>query len=227
MQHPAVAKDEERAEKSREMNGDGVEALATLPAKNDCDGGAVWQDAGIPLTTPDARVPRKDARRAGPAYQGHAMADRDLLDRAFHRVLLTFIERGSAPHYTELARDFGLAPEAGRTLLHDLMAAGIPAWLHPSTELIASFAPFNNLPTHYCVSVDGERKWYAQCGFEAAAMCWIFPGKTVVVEAPCLDCGEPLRLTMRDGEVLAAEPETMVGYVSLPPKEWAQDLAFA
>ena len=42
------------------------------------------------------------------------------------------------------------------------MACGIPAWLFPDTDLIASFAPFNNLPTHYRLSVAGEGKGYAQ-----------------------------------------------------------------
>ena len=155
------------------------------------------------------------------------MATTEALDRAFHLVLQGFVERGTGLHYTELARQMGRTPEEGRTLMHDLMASGIPAWLHPSTELIASFAPFNALPTHYRITVDGKSNGYVQCGFEVLAVSWLFPGRTVRVDAPCLDCGEPLHVTMRDGELLEAEPKGLVGYVSLPMREWRPDLAFA
>ena len=79
-----------------------------------------------------------------------------------------------------------------------------------------SVAPFNNLPTQYRISIDGEHKWFAQCGFEALAVRWLFPGKTVRMDAPCLDCGQPMAIVMRDEQVLSVEPETIVGY-SLTP----------
>ncbi|MCH8224490.1 MAG: hypothetical protein IIC97_01340 [Chloroflexi bacterium] len=44
------------------------------------------------------------------------------------------------------------------------------------------------------------------------AVRWLFPGKTVRVDALCLDCGEPLSVEMRDEEVLSVQPDTMVGY---------------
>ena len=45
-------------------------------------------------------------------------------------------------------------------------------------------------------------------------MRWLFPSKTIRVEAPCLDCGEPMVVEMRDEEILLVEPDTMVGYTS-------------
>jgi hypothetical protein len=42
------------------------------------------------------------------------------------------------------------------------MAAGIPGWLHPSTDYIASFAPFNNLPTQYRITIERQQKWFGQ-----------------------------------------------------------------
>ena len=65
-------------------------------------------------------------------------------------------------------------------------------WLHPETDYIASFPPLNNLPTQYRISVRGEQRWFAQCGFEATSVTWLFPGETVRVDAPCLDCGDPM-----------------------------------
>ncbi len=43
-------------------------------------------------------------------------------------------------------------------------------------------------------------------------MRWLFPGKTVRVDAPCLDCGEPIAIEMRDDQLLSAQPEGIVGY---------------
>ena len=90
------------------------------------------------------------------------MADTKTLDRVFHSVMQRFINAGQAPHYTELAADLGVTVEEGRRLLHDLMDAGIPAWLHQGTDYVVSFAPFNNLPTQYRISVDGRQSWFAQ-----------------------------------------------------------------
>jgi hypothetical protein len=89
------------------------------------------------------------------------------------------------------------------------------------------FAPFNNLPTQYRVSVEGEQRWFAQCGLESLAMTWMFPGKVVTVNAPCLDCGKPLRVDLLDGVIQRADPEDIAFYVDLPIKKWYGNLPFA
>ena len=43
-------------------------------------------------------------------------------------------------------------------------------------------------------------------------MRWLFPGQTVRINAPCLDCGEPIMVEMHDAQVLAVQPAGMVGY---------------
>lgn len=90
------------------------------------------------------------------------MAEVALLDRAYHYTMQRFIHTGQAPHYTELASSLGLVMEEGKQLLHDLVSSGIPAWLHPETDYLVSFAPFHNLPTQYRISVDGQQRWFAQ-----------------------------------------------------------------
>ncbi len=140
------------------------------------------------------------------------MADLATLDRANVFVLRHFIDTGRAPHYADLARAFSIAPEEGRTLLRELVDSGIPAWQHPGTDYIVSYPPFHSLPTQYRVTVDGEQKWFAQCGLEALAMRWLFPGGTVRIDAPCLDCGERLAVEMRDEQTLLVDPPAMVGY---------------
>ena len=52
--------------------------------------------------------------------------------------------------------------EEGRQTLHNLIATGIPAWLHPDTNYLVSFPPFNVLPNQYRITIRGEQKWFAQ-----------------------------------------------------------------
>jgi hypothetical protein len=144
-------------------------------------------------------------------------------DRTHHFILETFVERGYAPHYTEIANRFGVGPEDGKALLLDLMASGLPMWLYPGTDLIASVAPFNNQPTPYRLSVDGRSSWFGQCGFESLAATWVFPGRALRIDAPCLDCGEPLQVIVRDGVIEGRAPAGIVGYIELPLARWASD----
>jgi hypothetical protein len=91
------------------------------------------------------------------------MTEPTQLDRTFDFITKTFIQRGFAPHYTEIAKEFGVQPDEGKKMLHALIDTGIMSmWLHPGTDLIASFAPFNNLPNQYRITVESEQKWFAQ-----------------------------------------------------------------
>ena len=90
------------------------------------------------------------------------MSEPTALDKTFHIIMKRMVETGQAPHYTELAVELGVSPEEGRKALHELFSAGIPGWLFPNTDFITSFAPFNNLPTQYRITIDGQQKWFAQ-----------------------------------------------------------------
>jgi hypothetical protein len=154
------------------------------------------------------------------------MADPAMLDRTYDVIMRRIIADGRAPHYTEIASEFRVAPDVGLGLLRDLMAVGLPNWLHPHTDLIASFPPFNNLPTQYRLGVGGEWKWFAQCGLEALAACWAFPGRTVEISAPCLDCAQPIEVAVRDGRIERAVPATTRFYVSVPVREWRANIVY-
>ncbi len=84
------------------------------------------------------------------------------LDRTFSFILKRMVETGQAPFYTEIAAESGGSVEEGRKALHDLLRAGIPAWVFPNTSYIVSFAPFNNLPTQYRIAIDGQQKWFGE-----------------------------------------------------------------
>ena len=90
------------------------------------------------------------------------MDKKDLYDRTYNIILTEMVDIGQAPHYTEIATELGVPMEEGRKLLHDLFSQGMAAWLFPDTDYITSFAPFNNLPTQYRITIDGQQKWFGQ-----------------------------------------------------------------
>jgi hypothetical protein len=91
------------------------------------------------------------------------MNEQSTSDKIFHMIMKRMVETGQAPHYTEIASEQGLSMEEGRKAVHALFESpGFPGWLFPGTDYITSFAPFNNLPTQYRVTIDGEQKWFAQ-----------------------------------------------------------------
>ncbi len=151
------------------------------------------------------------------------MADLEALDKAHQYSIQYFVDHGRAPHFSELARQLGISIDEGRQLVHDLVE-DLPAWIHPDTDLIASLAPFNSLPTHFPITVAGEQKWFGQCGLEALAVTWLFPRQTVRIDTPCLDCGDPVAIEMLDGKVTLLEPQATVGYAAQgfrgPPEKW-------
>ena len=90
------------------------------------------------------------------------MSEPTILDKTFHFILRRMIKTGQAPYYTEIAAELGVLPEEGRKTLHELFSRRIPAWLFPGTDYIVSFAPFNNLPTQYRLTIEGQQKWFGQ-----------------------------------------------------------------
>lgn len=90
------------------------------------------------------------------------MENETQMNQCYHFIMQQFVETGRAPHYIELARALQVTPREGRRLLQQLFSSGVPGWLFPNTDLITSFAPFNNLPTQYLLTIRGEQKWYGQ-----------------------------------------------------------------
>ncbi len=141
------------------------------------------------------------------------MADLELLDRGYAAVMHRVVATGQAPHFTELAGELGVDLATAKAVVHELVAV-TPGWVHPGTDHIASFPPFNIQPTQYRVSIDDEQRWFAQCGFEALAVRWLVPGRRVRIDAPCLCCGEPIVVEMLDEQITTVDPVETVGYTS-------------
>jgi hypothetical protein len=151
-----------------------------------------------------------------------------MIQKAYTTILQYFIQHGRAPHYTELARMLGISPSQARELQAATAEAGVACWLVPQTDYVESWAPFYNVPNHHRVTVNGEQKWFGQCGIEALAVRWMFPGKQVRLDTACLDCGEPVTVVMRDEEVIQVDPATAVGHMNNPfsATDWHTNASF-
>ena len=91
------------------------------------------------------------------------MTSTNRMDKTFHIIMKRLVETGQAPHYTEIAAALGVSTEEGRKAVQELFALPMfPGWLYPNTDYITSFPPFNNLPTQYRITIDGQQKWFAQ-----------------------------------------------------------------
>ncbi len=91
------------------------------------------------------------------------MGEPSMLDKTFHIIMKKFVETGQAPHFTEVATALGVSTEEGKKAVHELFSLPMfPGWLFPNTDYITSFPPFNNLPTHYRITIDGHQKWFGQ-----------------------------------------------------------------
>jgi len=91
------------------------------------------------------------------------MAKSKHLNETFHIILEQLIADGKAPNYAQVADKLGVTPREGQELIRKLFSTiGFPGWFEPKTDNIASFAPFNNIPTNYRITIDGEQKWFGQ-----------------------------------------------------------------
>ncbi|MGH7533970.1 MAG: organomercurial lyase, partial [Gemmatimonadales bacterium] len=156
-----------------------------------------------------------------------AMTGPELLAGAYHLLLSELVRSGRALHYTELADVLGMAPSEGLAVQQALTESGIPIFTQAGTDYLAGFTPFSNIPTHCRITVDGEQRWYAICAVEALAVSWLFPDRQVTIDSPCLDCGDPVRIVMRDGAVLELAPATTVVHTNIPAARWSEDWAYA
>lgn len=143
----------------------------------------------------------------------------ELVQTVYTTVMKYFIENGLGPHYTELSAMLDISVEEARLAL--IEAAGhFGCWMSPHTDYIGSFGPFYSMATQYPITVDGEQKWFAQCGFEMWAVRWLFPGKEVRVDTRDLGTGEPMHVTFKDEEILDISHPNMVAHFNKPMWQW-------
>ncbi len=47
------------------------------------------------------------------------------------------------------------------------------------------------------------------------------------IDAPCLDCAEPVHIEMVNGKIRSTKPDTIMGYVAVPFAKWMDRLPYS
>ena len=133
----------------------------------------------------------------------------------------SFVRTGTAPAPAETAAALGLAEEevaAAWRRLHDAHALV----LRPDGSGIRMLNPFSVVETPHRVEAGG-RSWFANCAWDALGIPAALHADGQV-ESACPDCGEPLELEVRGGELVRGA-ELLVHFV-VPARRWWDDIGF-
>jgi hypothetical protein len=131
-----------------------------------------------------------------------------------------FVALGRAPTAQEVAAELGRPVDdvlAGWRRLHEAHALVLAAG---GTE-IRMANPFSAVPTAFRVRAAG-RWWYANCAWDAFGICAAL-GTDGDIEASCPDCGEPLRVAVRDER---PDDESLLFHCLVPARQWWDDIVF-
>lgn len=142
--------------------------------------------------------------------------DIDLRNITYQR----FIQLGSAPSATEIAKATGLSTEAVRSSwrrLHDAHALVLDALMAE----IRMANPFSAVPTQYRVHAGGK-SWYANCAWDAIGICAALhcDGR---IDTVCPDCHETMTLNVRSQQV--DRPELLF-HCLVSAAHWWDDIVF-
>ena len=141
--------------------------------------------------------------------------------RIRNEIYSSFVRTGNAPTPCETARALDLSPDDvadAYRRLHDAHALV----LFPGSTEIKMLNPFSTVETPHRVEA-GDRSWFANCAWDALGI----PGALHVngsVHSACPDCGEPLELEVRGGE-LTRGADLLVHFV-VPARHWWDDIGF-
>ncbi len=144
------------------------------------------------------------------------MKNQPLPQRAYSAIMTHFINTGFAPHYSELAQMLNVTIKEAQQAQRVAVKAAPFCWFIPETDYIHAFAPFSNVPTQYKIRVDGKPNGFALCGPAVFGLRWVFPGQEISVESPCLDCGDLIRVRIRDDEILELNSPDLVCHFNIP-----------
>ena len=147
--------------------------------------------------------------------------DEELLDRNVRAaVYRLFVDRGRAPVAAELSQEIGENParvEASLQRLHDNHILV----LAPGTPYIWMANPFSALPTPYTVTTGGKTFW-ANCIWDGLGIVAML-GAEGSVDSFCPDCAGPLRVEVRDGDLVTSDH---VIHYTVPARKWWDDIGF-
>ncbi len=129
-------------------------------------------------------------------------------------------ETARVPQPPQIAEVLGRSQaEVGDALRQ--LAVGKVLILAPNDGNIWAANPFCAVPSGFRVEAGGKTYWgiciWDSLGIPAAL------GKDAVIRAPCGDCGDPMRLEVRDGELAHSEG---IIHFAVPAHHWWDNIGF-
>ncbi len=132
-----------------------------------------------------------------------------------------FVDIGHAPTRTEIAGQAGVDLDRVNAAVKRL-AEGKALVLQTESGEVLMAEPFSAVPTAFEVRC-GEKGWWGNCIWDALGIPAMLD-QDATIHTSCGDCGEAMRLDVRDGELL---PANGVVHYSVPAHRWWQDVVFA
>jgi hypothetical protein len=136
------------------------------------------------------------------------------------RILHGFLA-GERPTVATMAPELR-ASVADVTASFDRLATGRAIVLAAGTHDILMAAPFAGVDTDFQVTL-GPRRYHANCIWDALGISAMLGGVDAAIETHCRDCGESLRLSVRDRQV-GGDPAVV--HFAVPAARWWDDIAF-
>ena len=127
---------------------------------------------------------------------------------------------GVVPQPPQIAEALG-RPQADVHAALQQLAAGRALILAPNDGNIWAANPFCAVPSGFRVDAGGRRYW-GICIWDALGIPAAL-GSDARISAPCGDCGEPMALEVRGGELARAEG---VIHFAVPARRWWDNIGF-
>jgi Alkylmercury lyase len=137
-----------------------------------------------------------------------------------NHVYQRFVELGRAPRFDEIAADLALPFDTVSDVLERLHDAHALV-LERDRKRIRMANPFSAVATPHRVHARG-RWWYANCAWDAFGVVAALHEDGHIASS-CADCGEPIELDVRDGEV---DTDGHVVHINVPAAHWWDDIVF-
>jgi hypothetical protein len=129
-------------------------------------------------------------------------------------------ETARVPQAPQIATALGSTEDAVREALHEL-AAGKVLILAPNNGAIWAANPFCAVPSGFRVEAR-EKTYWGICIWDALGVAAALHADARIL-APCGDCGEPMRMEVRDGELVHGEGLIHIG---VPAHHWWDNIGF-
>ncbi|RPJ25349.1 MAG: hypothetical protein EHM33_14845 [Chloroflexi bacterium] len=136
--------------------------------------------------------------------------------RAF--VYQHFAETTRSPRVVEVAGRFALTHEQAVSAYEELHQRHA-LYLQPGTHEILMANPFSGVETPFKVRANG-RTYFANCAWDSFGIPAALHADAEI-EAACAQSGEPIRLSVTDGQVQQSDARV---HFLIPFREWYNDL---